>query len=1779
MLNRRSFLRNSSVSTVGVYFANGFWLNVFSCIVQRPSEELAGVPVLTCYVIRPDDFLCLRFCFYNLYLRRDELVIQDRNKKAYVLVQLRQQHISEQVQQPSIIVPPGQAEPVDKTWTLDPNCSIVWPTDPAKIYSESVISAFSPITLQVKEERFPFTAESLLDWSRFEVITLDHLTKYAPVQCGTPGLLPIDLSGIYPLHVGTPPVGSTAGQTGNFPDAMCIEAGIPVTFFEAPYKMLLSPRHPESLIIPSPLQAGDIFRHQFGSNAQRIYFQYRLPDRQLIVSALWQNKLQYHISQPAQKKDVVQSPNMKVVGYLSTDDGFHVLPDPSDRKPLAQLISLNDPPRDITTDFFQVSSLGISTFYHYFNLNSCTTSRVGWNQEIALGRDNYVEVIVKAICIRSGLKVIVSKIAERRIELGRSVLLQRYKFKYLEQSKTYPNGMLYNNILMRQITAKATDSFFYPDPLITDMDDTQLPGCFLLLQECGPNFPQGILRLPYTGIDSNNLSHDFHMDMVLVPEHSYNDAAIRTKAVNSLADFIVKYPRNMAVTFDKERIAYGALSPAAGGQVMNQSDMDSIEQNELADNRSTGVFGPSNTAKETRRIYQDVEPIADLDRGDDSTGYNNLILETDEIQFYCSVQLPANGSGTMPFDMQSPVLPKLKYAKAYLSQLEGIETQPQAHFLTYANSYVQHAFDPINNKAKLFLQVLGDDADQLRVQYIKLEDEVNNFQNLVQAKVTSISDLFSRYYQNAGQMVNPDIVISHLSAVKQAITLSEDVNKIANLAAINPALLLRGVHVEIFGGIDLIQILQDYIPLADSPVFQMIQEAGTEVGQVIGTVKDDYDKITKQLEDKTSELQSKIDSAKQFVATTVNTWTDKVNRVTNTVRRLEDLGQQITLKNLAGQAKKLPIYSQLYDLKKSAAQTFQKYLEGAVDAALTELKTEYNKLATVWNSATVQDALTRIIAYKQIIDQVGQQIADIQYIVQLLIKEPGPLISINLQLTMTTSGIQAVINQGGQSPTAALSVLQPLLADGNALIAKLQIDFNTAKTNGSQPDISLPGLYQTLQNKFTSLLAGNLGPAITTDLRPGLLMAAKGLATTLTDASFDLSDFYDHQIYQNNEGPQTVGQTLVTLAVIEAGPKVFGLSDDLAGYFAFLQSSANVLQTQVADLYKLLTDAYKDLVGITQAYIDNATVQANQELNTVMNQISNEIADELSQDTNTLINQVRALQQNAKVKSTFDFFQKIYVAYTKSRDEYAQIFAKAGITTNIPVVPEWNVNPDIDFAAQVRNVVASRLDDLKTGLDSAAQTALVKLKQQVLTTTLVQLVNAQTYANYFNTLYNAIYSEVATDLQSAVDSGRQELLADVPDLQNDIQDFKNQLAGLASQISNRTIHYTWSTQQFKEIDLGILTFQPNQQSLPTQLSVDVQTAIKFDFNQLPPTIASITNSMKSSLTYFSINFLHILTIDFDGVDFSAQTGQPDQFGVHVRNVHFDGPLNFVQIFQKFLQTLDKGLRFDINLDGVTLGYNLQLPDIPGGTFNFLHASLDISFLLPFKAGVPMQVTFGFSTPQQLFLVSGFIFGGRGCLQIGLQPQQGIVMILLIVEAGCVVDIDLGVAEGEAYIFVGIYIKKQYDQVQISGYLTCGGNLDVLGIVSISVSFYLGLEGNGKYLEGYCSLSVSIDICAFVSISVTLSMYKRIYGCPDNNTTPDNVPSSGDDEDDDGRDNSGNGGPNFLSANLPHGPNTMGTLPNPLPGPVTGKDIRPNVLKIEGQKERWEKYFGAYYHSR
>src|SRR5262249_15445098 len=110
---------------------------------------------------------------------------------------------------------------------------------------------------------------------------------------------------------------------------------------------------------------------------------------------------------------------------------------------------------------------------------------------------------------------------------------------------------------------------------------------------------------------------------------------------------------------------------------------------------------------------------------------------------------------------------------------------------------------------------------------------------------------------------------------------------------------------------------------------------------------------------------------------------------------------------------------------------------------------------------------------------------------------------------------------------------------------------------------------------------------------------------------------------------------------------------------------------------------------------------------------------------------------------------------------------------------------------------------------------------------------------------------------------------------------------------------------------------------------------------------------------------------------------------------------------------------------------------------------------------------------------------------------GMKMLEAALEFGANASINLGVASGGVHIMAGIYFSMQVEsgntKATLSGYLRMGGELSVLGIISISLEFILSFTyaTDGK-ASGQATLTVAVKVL-FFSKSVEISVEKRFGG--------------------------------------------------------------------------------------
>jgi hypothetical protein len=254
--------------------------------------------------------------------------------------------------------------------------------------------------------------------------------------------------------------------------------------------------------------------------------------------------------------------------------------------------------------------------------------------------------------------------------------------------------------------------------------------------------------------------------------------------------------------------------------------------------------------------------------------------------------------------------------------------------------------------------------------------------------------------------------------------------------------------------------------------------------------------------------------------------------------------------------------------------------------------------------------------------------------------------------------------------------------------------------------------------------------------------------------------------------------------------------------------------------------------------------------------------------------------------------------------------------------------------------------------------------------------------------------------------------------------------------------------------------------------------------------------VRGKLSNFALEFKDLVSIGFDDVEFRSGEGVKMDVKVRIRGLTFLGALAFVRKLQTALPLDIFGGRPIVQPlpDGVRVGYAIPVPAVPLGIFNLQNVAVAMSASLSFVEGKPAAVRFSLSERHQPFLVSASIFGGTGYFALEVRTD-GTIQIDAAIEFGGVVAFNVFIAKGAVYVFVGIFVSvKPTGHVLIEGHLRLGGRVEVLGLVSVSIEVYIGLEYDSarNVLAGTGRVTVSVTLL-FFSESVSFSVHKEISG--------------------------------------------------------------------------------------
>jgi hypothetical protein len=253
------------------------------------------------------------------------------------------------------------------------------------------------------------------------------------------------------------------------------------------------------------------------------------------------------------------------------------------------------------------------------------------------------------------------------------------------------------------------------------------------------------------------------------------------------------------------------------------------------------------------------------------------------------------------------------------------------------------------------------------------------------------------------------------------------------------------------------------------------------------------------------------------------------------------------------------------------------------------------------------------------------------------------------------------------------------------------------------------------------------------------------------------------------------------------------------------------------------------------------------------------------------------------------------------------------------------------------------------------------------------------------------------------------------------------------------------------------------------------------------------------LTNFKLNFLGFVIVWFDEFSFKSTLKNkfdpnPDLHDDHP--VVFGGPLEFVNELSDLIPSggfTDPPI-IKPSLTDLQVGYDFALPAVTVGIFSLKNMKIGAVLKIPFR-GDPISLRFFFSTREKPFLLTVSLYGGGGFFAL-VTTAAGVQEIEAAFEFGAFAAFDVGVASGGVYVKAGIYFHWKTDAVELEGYVEMGGELSVLGLISVSVTLHLSLgyykEGTTAEVRGQAQLKIEVEVL-FFSTTVTLQVERRFAG--------------------------------------------------------------------------------------
>lgn len=419
------------------------------------------------------------------------------------------------------------------------------------------------------------------------------------------------------------------------------------------------------------------------------------------------------------------------------------------------------------------------------------------------------------------------------------------------------------------------------------------------------------------------------------------------------------------------------------------------------------------------------------------------------------------------------------------------------------------------------------------------------------------------------------------------------------------------------------------------------------------------------------------------------------------------------------------------------------------------------------------------------------------------------------------------------------------------------------------------------------------------------------------------------------------------------------------------------------------------------------------------------------------------------------------------------------------------------IAQQAKDALDARIGPLRTKLD-----ALINALRHLATDQETVSTTAAALGTELRPLLDALQVPgFPAAVRSALEKSVQ-VLQTLTDLAKDAAGLAQLLQGAAGQVTARL---QWRP-AIKSWGSGsaVNIFQPNDEHA---LQVDVEVRAS---TSAPPTVDVLAEIVDFDLNLIGDGNTGLMKLMFRRIGFhTGSVGKPE-VDVVFGGIAFLGPLGFVDRLRELIpfDGFSDPPYVDVAPSGVTAGFDIALPNVSVGVFSLENIALGADARIPFL-GDAMTVGFHFCAKDAPFRLTVMCIGGGGWLVLRASPK-GLVLLELGLEAAASLSVDLGVASGSVSVSVGVYLRLEGDNGLLTAYFRIRGQVEVLGLISASITLELSLTYQFKTgkLVGRASVVVEVEVL-FFSASVRIAVERQLAGSKGDPTMYQVMPPGGD----------------------------------------------------------------------